>query len=147
MPRSPLHEAITMLNKHSGLIGVSGVSNDVRELMTEKAKGNERAELALELFCYRLKKYIAGYVGALAGADAIAFTGGIGENSPLVRERSCEGLECMGIQIDPERNKTENGSEALISADDSPTKVYIIPTNEELVIARDTVRCIEGVIK
>jgi acetate kinase len=141
-----LHEANTLLNKHSGLLGVSGVSNDLRDLFTERAKGHEQAELAVELFCYRLKKYIAAYLGVLGGAEAIAFAGGIGEHSPEIREKACQGLDFMGLTIDAERNKTENGREGLISTDDSPTKIFIIPTNEELVIARDTVRLIEGVI-
>jgi acetate kinase len=141
-----LHEANTLLNKHSGLMGISGISNDMRELIKESEKGNERAALAIDVFCYRVKKYICAYAGALGGVDAIGFTAGIGENSTLVREKSCGGLEFMGIELDPERNRTINGKEGIISTDQSPIKVYVIPTNEELIIARDTVRCIEGVI-
>ena len=141
-----LHEINTLLNKHSGLYGISGVSNDMREVIKSADKGNERAQLALDIFCYRLKKYIAAYAGAMGGTDYIAFTAGIGENSPVVRQKSCEGLEFMGIKIDQERNNQTIGKEALISTDDSPVKVFVIPTNEELVIARDTVRCINGVI-
>ncbi|MCD6386221.1 acetate kinase [Candidatus Sumerlaeota bacterium] len=141
-----LHEINTLLNKHSGLYGISGVSNDMREVIKSADKGNERAQLALDIFCYRLKKYIAAYAGAMGGTDYIAFTAGIGENSPVVRQKSCEGLEFMGIKIDQERNNQTVGKEALISTDDSPVKVFVIPTNEELVIARDTVRCINGVI-
>ena len=140
-----LHEANTMLNKHSGLMGISGLSNDMRELMKEKDKGNERAMLAIDVFCYRVKKYICAYVGALSGVDAIGFTAGIGENCALVREKSCAGLEFMSIELDEKRNRSINGKEGLISTDRSAVKVYVIPTNEELVIARDTVRCIEGV--
>ena len=140
-----LHEANTMINKHSGLMGISGVSNDMRELIKESEKGNERAMLAIDVFCYRVKKYICAYVGALSGVDAIGFTAGIGENCALVLEKSCAGLEFMGNELDEERNRSINGKEGLISTDSSPVKVYVIPTNEELVIARDTVRCIEGV--
>jgi len=139
-----LHEANTLLNKHSGLIGVSGVSNDMRELIKESQKGNKPAQLAIDLFCYRLKKYISAYFGALGGADALAFTGGIGENSPLVRELSCRGLDCLGISIDAERNEKLNGSEGRISRDDGRVAVYIVPTDEEMVIARDTVYATAG---
>lgn len=141
-----LHEANTLLNKHSGLIGVSGVSNDMRELVKEAQRGDQHAQTAIDLFCYRLKKYIASYFGALAGADAIAFTGGIGENAPVVRGKACEGLEALGVEIDPERNENLNGGEGRISTDDSKVAVYVVPTDEELVIARDTVRAIEGVL-
>ncbi len=138
-----LHEINTMLNKHSGLYGISGVSNDMREVIKAIEKGQERAQLALDVFCYRLKKYIAAYAGALGGVDYIAFTAGIGENAPIVREKSCEGLEFMGVKIDKKRNNATIGKEGVISSDDSHVKVFAIPTNEELVIARDTVRCIE----
>jgi len=139
-----LHEANTLLNKHSGLIGVSGVSNDMRELIKEAKRGSEPAQTAIDIFCYRLKKYIAAYFGALGGADAIAFTGGIGENAALVRERSCEGLECLGVVIDTDRNEKLNGTEGRISADDSRVAVYIVPTDEEMVIAGDTIRAVAG---
>jgi acetate kinase len=141
-----LHEANTLLNKHSGLIGVSGVSNDMRELLKESANGNERASVAVDIFCYRVRKYIGAYAAALGGVDALAFTAGIGENAIEVREKSCEGLEFLGIEIDVERNRKYNGQEALISTPESKVKVYIIPTNEELIIARDTLRCVEGII-
>ncbi|MCX8037223.1 MAG: acetate kinase [Candidatus Sumerlaeia bacterium] len=139
-----LHEANTMLNKHSGLIGVSGISNDMRELVKEYEKGNKAARLAIDLFCYRLKKYIAAYFGVLNGADALAFTGGIGENSPLIRTLSCAGLECLGIKIDPERNEELNRREGCISSDDAKVGVYIVPTDEEMMIARDTVHAVAG---
>jgi len=141
-----LHEANTLLNKHSGLIGVSGVSNDVRELVKEAQNGNKSAQTAIEMFCYRLKKYIAAYHGVLGGADAVAFTGGIGENSPAIRETTCNGLECLGIHIDRERNEKLNGTEARVSTDDSRVAVYIVPTDEEMVIARDTVRAVSGLL-
>jgi acetate kinase len=141
-----LHEVNTMLNKHSGLMGLSGLSNDMRELEAEAAKGNERAALSIDVFCYRLRKYIAAYAAALEGTDYIAFTAGIGENSAHVRAEACKGLEFMGVKIDPQRNAEMNGREGKISTDDSPVEVWAIPTDEELVIARDTVRVIEGKI-
>jgi len=141
-----LHEANTMLNKHSGLIGISGRSNDMRELEQLAAEGDERSQLAIDIFCYRVRKYVGAYLAALDGADYIAFTAGIGENSALIRAESCKGLEFAGIRIDPERNAAANGREALISTDDSKIEVWAIPTNEEMVIARDTVRAIAGVL-
>ncbi|MCX7015020.1 MAG: acetate kinase, partial [Candidatus Sumerlaeota bacterium] len=137
-----LHEANTMLNKHAGLIGISGVSNDMREVETAAEQGNERARLAIDVFCYRVRKYIAAYAAALEGVDFVAFTAGIGENSKRVRAESCKGLEFMGLKLDPERNAAMNGKEGPISTADSKIEVWVIPTNEELVIARDTVRAI-----
>lgn len=137
-----LHEANTMLNKHSGLIGISGHSNDMRELEKASAEGDERSALAIDIFCYRVRKYIGAYLAALNGADFIAFTAGIGENSAKIRAMSCKGLEFAGIKIDPERNAAANGKETLISTDDSKIEVWTIPTNEEMVIARETVRAI-----
>ncbi|HRQ71102.1 MAG TPA: acetate kinase [bacterium] len=126
-----------MLNKNSGLKGVSGVSNDMRDVRSARDNGNKRAELALNIFKYRLKKYIASYAAAMGGVDAIVFTGGIGENVWEVREDSLKGLEFMGVKINSELNKTIFSKETDISAADSKVKVFIIPTNEELVIARD----------
>ncbi len=136
-----LQEANTLLNKHSGLVGVSGVSNDMKDLI-EASKTNVNAKLAIDLFCYRLKKYICAYAGALGGVDALVFTGGIGENAAIVRELSCEGLGYMGLFIDIEKNNTLRGKQDL-SAPNSKVKVFCIPTNEELVIARET-NCIVG---
>ena len=138
-------QVTTMLNKHSGLYGISGVSNDMRELLAEEAKGHERARLAVDMFCYRLKKYVAAYAGAMGGVDAVLFTGGIGENAPSVRERALAGLEFMGITVDRARNDAAVRREAEISAEGSKVKVLVIPTNEELIIARDTVRLVTGV--
>jgi len=126
-----------MLNKNSGLKGVSGISNDMRDVRSARDEGNKRAELALNIFKYRLKKYIASYAAAMGGVDAIVFTGGIGENVWEVREDSVKGLEFMGVKINSELNKTIFSKETDISAADSKVKVFIIPTNEELVIARD----------
>ncbi|HUK61953.1 MAG TPA: acetate kinase [Dongiaceae bacterium] len=139
------HQATTLLNKHSGLAGVSGISNDMRELLAEEAKGHERAHLAIEMFCYRLRKYVAGYAGAMGGADAIIFTGGIGENAATIRERSVAGLEFMGVKVDPQKNAAAvGGREADISAQGATVRTLVIPTNEELIIARDTVRLVTG---
>jgi acetate kinase len=138
-----VNEVNTLLNKHSGLYGVSGVSNDMREIIKAAKEGVERAEIALEMFCYRIKKYVGAYLAALNGADAVAFTGGIGENGIEVRKRCCASMEALGLKLDPRRNEELNSREALVSTDDSPVAIYIVPTNEEIVIARDTVRCVE----
>jgi acetate kinase len=138
-----LHEANTLMNKHSGLIGISGVSNDMREIINEMEKGNEKAKLALDIFCYRVKKYIGSYAAAMGGVDDIVFTGGIGENAIIVREKSCDGLEFMGVEFDKEKNVELNGKEGTISKKNSKVSVWVIPTNEELKIARDTVRLVE----
>jgi acetate kinase len=140
------HEIETMLNKQSGLIGISGMTNDMRELLAEAHENNDRrARLAIEIFCYRARKYIGAYLAAMNGADAVVFTGGIGENSAEVRALICGGLEWMGLQLDAERNSAmTGGGEGVISRDGSRLAAYVIPTNEELLIARDTVRCVRG---
>jgi acetate kinase len=138
------HETTTMLNKHSGLFGVSGVSNDMLELEKAEAQGNERAKLAIDMFCYRVRKYIGAYAAAMGGVDAVVFTGGIGENSPIVRARTMAGLEFMGAVIDPARNDAAvKGAEADISTTDAKVRTLVIPTNEELIIARDTLRLVK----
>ena len=105
-------------------MGFSGISNDMRELLSEKAKKNERAHLAVEMFCYRVRKYIGAYLAALGGADVVIFTGGIGENSPAVRAEICAGLEALGIRIDTVKNEAACGSEAEISAEGSPISLW-----------------------
>jgi acetate kinase len=139
-------EVETLLNKQSGLIGISGLTNDMRELLDEARENDDRrARLAIEIFCYRVRKYIGAYLAAAGGAAAIIFAGGIGENSAEVRARICEGLEWMGLEIDAERNGAHTGGlEGLISKDGSRLAAYVIPTDEELLIARDTVRCVRG---
>ncbi len=128
-----------ILNKKSGLLGLSGISNDSREIEEKMVSGNLAAKRAFDVTAYRLKKYIASYIGVLCGLDALVFTAGIGENSVLTRAASCENLECLGIKIDSEKNKEMiRGKEGFINSDDSKVKVIVIPTNEELVIARDT---------
>ena len=131
-----------LLHKESGLYGISGISNDVRTLLEHAASGDERARLALEVFCYRIRKYIGAYYAALGGADAVIFSAGIGENAPAIRAAVCEPLAALGIRVDPERNSQAVGVEMDISAEDAPVRVWVIPTNEELLIARDTVRCL-----
>ncbi|MBI3195716.1 MAG: acetate kinase [Ignavibacteriae bacterium] len=137
----------TILNKQSGLLGISGLTNDMRELLAEEQEKNDRrARLAIDIFCNRVKKYIGAYLAEMGGADSIVFTGGIGENSAAVRERICNGLEWMGLSLDKERNGEKvNGREGEISVDNSRLKAFVIPTNEELLIARDTVRTIKNV--
>lgn len=130
-------EANTLLNKHSGLIGISGESSDMREIEAAVAEGDKRSQYAFDVFNYRIKKYIGAYAAALGGVDALVFTGGIGENSPVVRNSVCENLEYMGIKLDPKKNENPVG-EADLSADGSKVKIFRIPTNEELVIAMDT---------
>jgi acetate kinase len=138
-----LHEANTLLNKHSGMQGISGVSSDMRDIIEESQKGNRGAQLALDIYCYRIKKYIGAYAAAMGGLDVLVFTAGIGENSPLVRKKCCEDLEFLGIKIDDERNDEGIKVEQEISSDDSKVKVLAIPTNEELVIAVDTERIVK----
>ena len=135
-----LHEANTLLNKHSGLAGVSGVSSDMREIIEAAGNGREKASLALDIYCYRLKKYIGSYTAAMGGLDVIVFTGGVGENSAIVRKKTLAGLEFLGLAVDDGKNESFQGTELDISNDDSRVRALVIPTNEELVIARDTVR-------
>jgi len=136
-------EAETLLNRRSGLLGVSGISNDFREVLAARARGNEMASLAIDLFCYRLKKYLGAYYAVLGHVDAIAFTGGIGEMVPEVRSKSLVGLSGAGVKIDGIANEKAVGVETLISSKKSNAQVWVIPANEELVIARDTARCVE----
>ncbi len=139
------HEVDALLNTQSGLLGISGLTNDMRELLAElKEHDDRRVRLAIEIFCYRARKYIGAYLASMNGADAIVFTGGIGENSPDVRAKICEGMEWAGLKLDAEKNKQTVGKEAEISTEDSKLKAYAIPTDEELLIARDTVRVILG---
>ena len=132
-----LSEANTLLNKHSGLIGISGESSDMREIEEAVGEGNKKAKYAFDVFTYRIKKYIGAYAAAMGGLDAVVFTGGIGENSITVRHDACSNLEFLGIKLDEEANKNVKG-ECKISAADSKVSILRIPTNEELVIALDT---------
>ncbi len=138
------HEVETLLNKQSGLLGLSGLTGDMRELLAESEETcDRRARLAIEIFCYRASKYIGAYLAAMNGADAIAFTGGIGENSPEIRKRICDRLSWFGVDLEPELNLMHgSGVEGAISSKASRVGVYVVPTNEELLIARDTVRLV-----
>lgn len=132
-----IEEINTLLNKKSGVLGISGVSSDFRDIEQAAEKGNERAQLALDKFSNRVKKYIGAYSAIMGGVDAIVFTAGLGENSSEMREKICSGLEFMGIELDTEENKIR-GEEKVVSKDSSKVKILVVPTNEELMIARDT---------
>lgn len=138
-------EVDTLLNTQSGLLGISGLTNDMRELQAElKEHDDRRVRLAVEIFCYRASKYIGAYLAAMGGADAVVFTGGIGENSPEVRARICGGMDWAGLRLDSAKNQETVGREGMISTGDSKLLAYAIPTDEELLIAHDTVRVIRG---
>jgi len=140
-----LRDLDLMLNKQSGLLGVSGLTADMRELLAEEAEhGDRRARLAIDIFCYRIKKYLGAYLAAMNGADAVIFAGGIGENSPDVRRRICQGLDWLGIGLDDSRNNALVGAEGRIDAKGSRVELWVIPTDEELLIARDTWRVVTG---
>ncbi|NDW18246.1 acetate kinase [Dysgonomonas sp. 216] len=134
----------TIVNKFSGLLGISGVSSDMREIRGAVDSGNKRAELAFDMFAYRIKKYIGAYAAAMNGIDILVFTGGIGENSSETREAVCKGLEFMGITLDNEMNYKIHGDEAILSIPDSKVKVVVIPTDEEFMIASDTESIVKG---
>lgn len=133
----------TLVNKHSGVLGISGVSSDMREVENAAKEGNERAALSLEMYSYRVKKYIGSYSAILGGVDIIIFTGGIGENAVDIRANSVSGLDFMGIELDTNLNDGVRGIEKIISKDGSKTKIMIVPTDEELVIAKDTLGIVE----
>lgn len=130
-------EMADLLNKESGVLGITGISSDMREIENAYEQGNERATLALQMYNYRIKKYIGAYAAAMGGVDIIVWTAGVGENQVSTRLESCSGLEFLGVKIDVERNNVR-GKETIISSDDSKVKVVLVPTDEEIVIARDT---------
>jgi acetate kinase len=132
------NQILDYLNKKSGILGVSGISSDLREVIKASKDGDMRSRITIEMLCNRIKKYLCSYAGLMGGVDAICFTAGIGENSDLIREKVCHGLEFMGIELDLDRNRVRELGNREISKKDSRTKIYIIPTNEELVIAKDT---------
>lgn len=136
------HEIDTLLNKQSGLEGLSGYTSDMKTLLEEARGGREACQQAIDVFCHRLQKYIGAYHGFLNGADAIIFTGGIGENAPDIRQQATRSMDNLGIEIEEQRNRTTIGEEGFVSPDGASTRVGVIPTEEELVIARDTVRCV-----
>jgi acetate kinase len=133
----------TLFNKHSGVLGISGISSDMRDIEHAIADGNERAKLALDMYEYRIKKYIGSYAAALGGVDVIVFTGGVGENQSGSREYVCEGLGFMGVKIDNELNAKSHGVEVLLSTPESTVKVVVIPTDEEYMIASDTLEIVD----
>jgi acetate kinase len=134
----------TLTNKQSGMLGITGISSDMREIEDAAYKDkNDRALLGLEMYHYRVKKYIGAYAAAMGGIDVLVFAGGVGENGPETREEVCKGLEFLGIDVDPDKNNGLRGKEAVISRDDARVKVMVVPTNEELVIAEDTMRIVQ----
>lgn len=134
-----------LVNKFSGMLGITGVSSDMREIGEKADKGNERAKLGLEMYAYRVKKYIGAYAAALGGVDVLIFTGGIGENAVDIRKNICTGLEFAGMELDESKNNTR-GNEVIISSDNSKAKIIVIPTNEELVIAQDTYEIVKEIV-
>ena len=138
-----IDEMLNVLNKKSGVLGISGVSSDFRDLESAAPQGNQRAQLALDVFHYSVKKYIGAYAAAMGGVDAIIFTAGVGENGPDTRAEAVAGLEYMGVKLDPEKNNTR-GKEVDIATDDSKVRILVIPTNEELMIAMDTAAIARG---
>ena len=132
------------LNKESGVLGISGISSDMRDVEAAAKEGNERAKLALQMYAYRIKKYIGAYAAAMGGVDVIVWTAGVGENQTGMRADACEGLEFLGIEIDRDKNAAVRSREELISTPESKVKVYVVPTDEEIVIARDTMEIVKG---
>jgi acetate kinase len=139
-------EMDTIMNKKSGLLGVTGISSDMREIEKAAEEGNELAILALDMYCYRIKKYISSYTGVLGGLDILVFTAGVGENAAIIREKACEGLEFLGIEIDPEKNSRafRLSTPTEIGKEGARVRILVIPTNEELVIARLSERMVSG---
>ena len=138
-------EVDSLLNRQSGLLGISGLTGDMRDLLFEREEtGDRRAGLAIDIFCARVKKYIGAYLAQLGGCQAVCFAGGIGENSPAIRSQICDGLESLGLKLDQQKNEQQMGDSRgwIVSTEDSPIKIYVIPTDEELLIARDTVRAV-----
>ena len=136
-------EVMGTLNKKSGLLGISGHSNDMRDIHARREAGDERARLAFDIFCYRILKYVGAYAAAMAGVDAVVFTGGIGEHDPDVREQVCSRLGYLGLDLDAARNTAKSG-EREITAAGSRVRAFVIPTNEELVIARETAELVRA---
>ncbi|AQT86284.1 acetate kinase AckA [Paenibacillus larvae subsp. larvae] len=139
-----LNEVNSMLNKHSGLLAISGISSDLREITNAMEEGDKKAQLAFDMYTYRIRKYIGAYAAAMNGIDVLVFTAGAGENSVILREAVCENLSFLGIEFDKERNATGRGIEKSISTDESKVQVLVIPTNEEWVIASDTYRLVKN---
>lgn len=139
-----IDEALDMMNKSSGILGISGKSSDLREVLEGMENGDDRCRLAVDMVAYKIKSYVGSYVAALNGIDALCFTGGIGENAALIREKVCAGLDAMGIVIDPVKNNTRSSDARDISTNASPARIFVIPTQEEYVIANDTYSIVSG---
>ncbi len=139
-----IETARTLINKHSGMIGITGVSSDMREIEQAAEEGNKRASLGLEMYVYRIKKYIGAYTAAMEGIDMLLFTGGIGENADTLRKNIVDGFSYLGMEIDNNKNKGLRGKDAIISTDTSKVKIMVVPTNEEFVIAQDTMSIISS---
>lgn len=137
-----LNEVNSMLNKHSGLLAISGISSDMREVVDAMQEGSEPAKLAFEMYTYRIRKYIGSYVAAMNGVDAIIFTAGVGENSAVLRKEICQGLTFLGVDLEEQRNSLRSTESRRITTDDSKVSILVVPTNEELLIARDTYRLV-----
>lgn len=142
-----ISEVNSMLNKHSGLLAISGSSSDMRDITDGMQEGEPNSTLAFEMYEYRLRKYIGSYAAAMNGVDVIVFTAGVGENSAIVREKVCENLTYLGVELDPELNKIRSGDPRRISSSNSKVEVLVIPTNEELMIARDTYKIVQEAAK
>lgn len=139
-----IETARTLINKHSGMIGITGVSSDMREIEQEAEEGNKRAKLGLEMYVYRIRKYIGAYTAAMGGIDMLLFTGGIGENADTLRKDIASGFSYLGMEIDENKNKGLRGKDAIISTDSSRVKIMVVPTNEEFVIAQDTMNIVNN---
>ena len=140
-----IQEMLNVLNKKSGIVGISGKSSDLREVLEGMEDGDERCRLAVDMIAYIIKKYVGSYAAALDGVDALCFTGGIGENAALIREKVCAGLDYMGLNIDPVKNNKRSGEARDISTNGSNGRIFVIPTNEEYVIANDTYKIVSGI--
>ncbi|MDA3815797.1 MAG: acetate kinase [Prolixibacteraceae bacterium] len=138
-----LQSASTLFNKHSGMLGITNISSDARDIEEAAEKGNEKAQLAMKMYDYRVKKYIGSYTAAMNGCDILVFTGGIGENADITREGICSELNWLGFDLDKSKNKDQRGKEAVISTDNSRVKIMVVPTDEELMIAKDTQKIVD----
>jgi acetate kinase len=138
-----ISSANTLINKHSGMLGITGVSSDMREIMKAAEQNNERAILGLSMYHYRIKKYIGSYAAAMGGLDLVVFTGGIGENSDYTRAEVSKDMEFLGLDFDFDKNKGIHGEEQVLSKNSSKIKVLVVPTNEELIIAKDTLNILD----
>ena len=142
-----IDQTLDVMNKKSGILGISGKSSDLREVLQGMQDGDDKCRLAVEMVAYNIKKYVGSYVAALDGVDALCFTGGIGENSALIREIVCAGLDGMGLNIDPTKNNKRSGKARDIATNSSAARIFVIPTNEEYVIANDTYKIVSGLEK